>query len=301
MVDIGNLRTSQILKSRLVNDNQTEIFRNPTAHSKRFIIQTSPHKRIVAENRIRFFRQHRKPSDRLLPLPLTVGLALGNSVRTVLSIEQERILQIQFPNDFQKRLLPNLRIMLGMFNAGADKRNAPMSAFQKFPDGKTDRFPVVERDPVQVRILLVESDCHQIRTDLQKIPNPFLPRVALQGVTVVSGKGLIPSRISFVRSDVSTYADSLSFFSGDVSFSSDDGTPESLPMKVVSDRVVERLRREGFSAGEVILDGSVRVVETPELGIFTVKGGPGCTIVIETEELAVNKELVDTVPIQLSF
>ena len=165
-----------------------------------------------------------------------------------------------------------------------------------------------------------------------------VPRVALQGVTVVSGKGLIPSRISFVRSDVSTYADSLSFFSGDVSFSSDDGTPESLPMKVVSDRVVERLRREGFSAGEVILDGSVRVVETPELdalslledddwsgciyvrcslsmlvtgtlagqgevveGIFTVKGGPGCTIVIETEELAVNKELVDTVPIQLSF
>ena len=97
-----------------------------------------------------------------------------------------------------------------------------------------------------------------------------VPRVALQGVTVVSGKGLIPSRISFVRSDVSTYADSLSFFSGDVSFSSDDGTPESLPMKVVSDRVVERLRREGFSAGEVILDGSVRVVETPELDALSL-------------------------------
>ena len=40
-----------------------------------------------------------------------------------------------------------------------------------------------------------------------------VPRVALQGVTVVRDGSIIPVRISFVRSDVSGYSDSLQFFS----------------------------------------------------------------------------------------
>lgn len=165
-----------------------------------------------------------------------------------------------------------------------------------------------------------------------------VPRVALQGVTVVRGEGLLPVRVSFVRSDVSTYADSLSFFSDGVAFGSDGRSVEELPVKDVSEMVVRRLWRAGFLPGEMILDGSVRVIDSEDLdahslmsdddwsddiharcsvsvlatgtlassgqvveGTFIVRGGEGRTLTIEAEELAVNGEEVEAEPVHLVF
>ena len=87
------------------------------------------------------------------------------------------------------------------------------------------------------------------------------PRIALQGVTAVSGDGSSPLLLSFVRSDVSTYADSLAFFGSGMSYGSSDASDATpLPSRLINSQLVQDcLRRDGFRRGEVILDGSVRV------------------------------------------
>ena len=163
------------------------------------------------------------------------------------------------------------------------------------------------------------------------------PRIALQGVRVVQGEGVIPKRISFVRSDVSTYSDSLSFFGHGPSFSASQNSMERLPSLIPMDFVISRLRKSGWNPGEVVLDGSVMVIEAEGAevdgfissddwsflsvrfivsmavtgtmigngavveGAFLISGGSGRTVTIETESLTVNSEPVDAAPAVISF
>ena len=163
------------------------------------------------------------------------------------------------------------------------------------------------------------------------------PRIALQGVRVVQGEGIIPRRISFVRSDVSTYSDSLSFFGNGPSFSASQNSMERLPSLIPMERVISRLRRAGWKAGEVVLDGSVRVTESEGAeaesfissddwsflsvrfsvsmavtgasvnggavveGTFLLSGGTGRTVTIEAESLTVDNVPVDAAPAVISF
>ena len=129
------------------------------------------------------------------------------------------------------------------------------------------------------------------------------PRIALQGVRVVQGEGIIPRRISFVRSDVSTYSDSLSFFGNGPSFSASQNSMERLPSLIPMERVISRLRRAraparkgaGSATGASVNGGAV--VE----GTFLLSGGTGRTVTIEAESLTVNNVPVDAAPAVISF
>ena len=88
-----------------------------------------------------------------------------------------------------------------------------------------------------------------------------VPRVALQGVTVVRDGSIIPVRISFVRSDVSGYSDSLQFFSNGAGNSILSAISSEEYLSAISGFAVHALNHSDFSTGEIILDGSVRRIE----------------------------------------
>ncbi len=162
------------------------------------------------------------------------------------------------------------------------------------------------------------------------------PRVTLQGVSVSDGNGFVPALISFVRSDVSTYMDSLSFFCSDGSYLSDGTTLVPLRQMLGVEIVRHYLQKREFKQGDVILDGSVRLLEwsgaengeavtddwsdlharfsvslmaTGTLcgegiimeGTISVGGNDDMTMTITTESLKVNDKTTEAVPIVLSF
>lgn len=84
------------------------------------------------------------------------------------------------------------------------------------------------------------------------------PRITLQGVNVVNGDGVVPSLISFVRSDVSTYAGSLSFFGAGVNYGV--GVSDAYSDRTQTNGLLRsHLNKHGYNAGDIILDGSVRL------------------------------------------
>lgn len=164
-----------------------------------------------------------------------------------------------------------------------------------------------------------------------------VPRIALQGVDTVHGDGVLPLRISFVRSDVFTYSSSLSFFGSDVS---------AIIGKLALSYEGETLRygdlpgylNSGeYKAGDVILDGSVRLVDggvatLPDLlsdvdwsrysarlslslmvtgtaigngcvveGNLLIQGMDGRAVTVYSENLKINNEPIETEPVVISF
>ncbi len=163
------------------------------------------------------------------------------------------------------------------------------------------------------------------------------PRIALQGVTVVQGEGVVPLRISFVRSDVSTYAASLSFFDQGMSMNGSTEAVTPLPEMLPTDLVQNWLQWHDFAAGDIVLDGSVRLLEgeavsAAELaavsdwsffhvrfslsimatgalagggsiieGVVDIYGEEGRTMRVEAGNLTVDGETISAEPVFLSF
>ena len=159
------------------------------------------------------------------------------------------------------------------------------------------------------------------------------PHITLQGVVVVSGEGILPSRISFVRSDVATYRDSLSFFDNEHVFSGDSSAiMTELSQSFTLSRVRDYLQKFPlFGSGDAVLDGSVRLLNekfpdtitsndwsgieaTYSLSIMVtgavtnggfivecllrIEGGPSRGVTIEAEDFTVNGVDVDIQPVQ---
>ena len=163
------------------------------------------------------------------------------------------------------------------------------------------------------------------------------PRIALQGVTVVSGEGVLPSLISFVRSDVSTYLDSLSFFyNGQGITAGNPGILSELLRTFSSDAVRGYLGTHSFKPGDAVLDGSVRLLSETGSdsvlgnnedwtdynaycsfsimvtgavtdggfiaeGMIRIEGGPERGVTIVAEDFKVNDEIVEIRPFSFSF
>lgn len=161
------------------------------------------------------------------------------------------------------------------------------------------------------------------------------PQITLQGVSVVNGAGFVPRLISFLRSDVSTYQGSLAFFSNGLSFNGDYSFTR-MPQLLQTDVLQEHLTSRGFGPGDVILDGSVRLIEGGDFdksalvpddwsslharislsimatgrlcepgviieGDVIIDGGIGRTVTINAENLKVNNKMINSDPIVLSF
>ncbi len=162
-----------------------------------------------------------------------------------------------------------------------------------------------------------------------------VPRVALQGVTVVRDKNLIPVRISFVRSDVSSYSDSLQFFSNGAGSSIMSAISSDAYLSAISGFAIHALNHSDFHADEIVLDGSVRrldadFIELDDLiyrdnwngidgrfslsmlvtgrladdgviveGTFVIEGGYNRTMTIRAESLKVNNEDYELEPVTL--
>ncbi len=75
---------------------------------------------------------------------------------------------------------------------------------------------------------------------------------ALQGVEYADGISIFPERISFIRSDISTYEGSFQFFS------SGSSSAMSIYRMLVPQSVYDRIGADGIQAGDFILDGVVR-------------------------------------------
>ena len=161
------------------------------------------------------------------------------------------------------------------------------------------------------------------------------PKITLQGVSLRGGNGFVPFLISFVRSDVSTYMDSLSFFGNEGSFVSDGTTLVPLTQMLRTEIIKKHMQLGEFEQGDVILDGTVRLIEwtgagveaadddwtglharfslslmaTGNLcqdgviieGLISAEGSENMTMTIRTESLKVNDETTSAVPIVLSF
>lgn len=162
------------------------------------------------------------------------------------------------------------------------------------------------------------------------------PRIALQGVSVVSGEGFLPRMLSFVRSDVSTYGNSLAFFDSGVSFNAADLTYTTHLQLLPTELLQNHLQSRGFLPGDVVLDGSVRLLEGEDItedrflsddwsgihvrfslslmvtgnlfsggviieGDVTAEGSEGKTVTILAENLKVNNEIISAGPFVLSF
>ena len=83
------------------------------------------------------------------------------------------------------------------------------------------------------------------------------PRIMLQGVTADGGDGNNPYRISFVRSDVSTYEAAFGFFGNGVSVNGSQPQAGRNYLRVLA----AKLAGAGLHSGDLILDGSVRLLE----------------------------------------
>ena len=157
-----------------------------------------------------------------------------------------------------------------------------------------------------------------------------VPRVALQGVTVVRDKNLIPVRISFVRSDVSSYSDSLQFFSNGAGSSIMSAISSDAYLSAISGFAIHALNHSDFQADEIVLDGSADFIELDDLiyrdnwngidgrfslsmlvtgrladdgviveGTFVIEGGYNRTMTIRAESLKVNNEDYELEPVTL--
>ena len=168
------------------------------------------------------------------------------------------------------------------------------------------------------------------------VSNLAKPQIALQGVTVIPVDSLLPRMISFVRSDVSTYADSFAFFGNDATYRATGSSVVQLFQLFSTEELRRQLESRNLKAGDVILDGSVRMVDGKESSVrffpfidweaidsryemsimvtgakcqngfiieceLAVRGSRGRTVTITAENLKVNNEIMETEPVVLVF
>ena len=163
------------------------------------------------------------------------------------------------------------------------------------------------------------------------------PQVALQGVSISGGKGAIPSLVSFVRSDVSTYPGSLAFFGTGVSIDGYSSAATAAGQLLATDDIRQQLEKSRFAEGDLVLDGSLRLIEGGDFtisdlvskddwsglyalmsmsimvtgslagdgivveGSLILSGGNDRSMTIAAENLRINSEKISAGPIVLSF
>lgn len=141
-------------------------------------------------------------------------------------------------------------------------------------------------------ILIVEIFCcsvwaadpDDLRTALRAAFNGVLSVVAssvsespvpLQGVNVEHGSGVLPFYVTFTRSDLSSYLETLSFYQSDSPswYRTLFGSQSDSAFPPFRESALEHLRAAGYRKGEVVLDGSVRVRDAEDVSLSDLASG----------------------------
>lgn len=117
------------------------------------------------------------------------------------------------------------------------------------------------------------------------------PKIELKGVEFTSGKGLLPTKVKFSSSDISSYYESLS----NPDSSSFLGFLSSLTSSIspLISKALEALSECDLSQGDFILDGSVDFEGGDNLGLSTLLFGSdfsGISILVEGSGRVSGKE-----------
>lgn len=166
-----------------------------------------------------------------------------------------------------------------------------------------------------------------------------VPQISLQGVTVIGEEGHIPSRISFVRSDIANYRDSFSFFLSQMqpSWYSRWISQISSALSPLSSVAIESLDRRDYRQGDFIIDGTVYIRNSNDIelssfvgkdlssvsvlfsvsliisgkmlegesilidGDFEIKGSSDCKVQISSSRLELNGNSLTISPMVISF
>lgn len=100
------------------------------------------------------------------------------------------------------------------------------------------------------------------------------PSVLLQGVDMETGDGVLPEYITYTRSDLSSYRDSLAFSQSDRLswYTTFIGSPQS-NSTLFMDRALSSLVDRDYQKGEVILDGSVKIRDAERYSLSDLSRG----------------------------
>ena len=100
------------------------------------------------------------------------------------------------------------------------------------------------------------------------------PPVQLQGVDVETGAGVLPGYVTYTRSDISSYSDSLTFSMSDKLswYTTFIGSPQS-NNTLFLDKALQSLEKSGYGKGDVILDGSVKILDAERYSLSDMVKG----------------------------
>lgn len=100
------------------------------------------------------------------------------------------------------------------------------------------------------------------------------PPVQLQGVDIETGVGVLPGYVTYTRSDLSSYSDSLIFSQSDRLswYTTFIGSPQA-NTTLFMDRALSSLMEGDYHKGDVILDGSVKIRDAERYSLSDLARG----------------------------
>lgn len=100
------------------------------------------------------------------------------------------------------------------------------------------------------------------------------PNVRLQGVGLEIGQGDDPVKVTFTRSDLSTYSSSLSFYSlSERTWYETLFNKKSSSLTPFREKAISSLEASDYSKGELILDGSIVTLRDEDASVRAIRNG----------------------------
>ena len=164
------------------------------------------------------------------------------------------------------------------------------------------------------------------------------PPVLLQGVDIETGNGVLPGYVTYTRSDLSSYSDSLIFSQSDRLswYTTFIGSPQA-NTTLFMERALSSLDQADYHKGEVLLDGSVKIRDAERYslsdlvrgrdwsgafipvtisllvsgtaleemhvveGLIDITGMKNSTLLVEIEEMVMDGQEIEVEPFYISY
>lgn len=124
------------------------------------------------------------------------------------------------------------------------------------------------------------------------------PPLSLQGVQFEYGEAILPSKISFVRSDLSSYLESLKFSPfREKRWYESFLSQGDIPLDPVRTLAIGYLEASGYEKGEVILDGTVEI-DLSDITIDDATSWPNGKVLLSISLLVGSSELGESLIVE---